>query len=134
MPIQAVDVSTILDDEDLYQYDPAIRTRQELAPDEWQKTTLVARQYALDRTLEALRRRVPPIRYSDLASPEELRLTIIFGALEHLYELAMTSEDSVHGVKRRLYAERFEQSINGLSPTLSNGERGPNTMIPVSRR
>lgn len=134
MPIQVVDVSDIVSDEDLYQYDPAIRSRQELAPDDWQKTTKVARQYALDRALDALRRRVPPISFSDLAAPEELKLTIIFGALEHLYELAMTSEDSIHSVKRRLYAERFERSINGLSPTLSGGERGPNTMIPVARR
>jgi hypothetical protein len=108
-----------------------------LAPDMWNLHAKPALQYALDRFLASLNRRVPPILYSDLQDPTELRFGVMYGAAEHLYQLAMTSGQfgDLYMEQRKLWAEKFDAEITGFVPTLSGGLRGPSALtIAVLRR
>lgn len=126
MAIEIVDVDTLVTDTELDDFlgGQVYSGDIDLAPEEWNQQAKVARQYALDRTLEALRRRSPPIAYSDLTYPQELRLAILYGAAEHLYQLAMSTAQvgDVFAKQRELWAEKFESEIANLAPTIGGSE------------
>jgi hypothetical protein len=133
MPIALVDVNTIVTDDYFNTFlGGYARTRLGLTDD--QQSTYAARQYGLNRVLEALRRRVPPIHYHDLVSPEELRDATCYAAAEHLYQLAITSPNDVHDTQRQIWAEKFDHEMNGLMLTLRDGIQVPAESIHVGRR
>lgn len=125
MPIEDVDVDTILTDQELDDFlGGAVSTGpMDLAPEAWQNKAKVARQFALDRILEYLRGRVPTIAYSDLAYPEEMKPGVKYGAAEHLYQLAMSTSQGgdVYAKQRELYAEKFQDWLAGFQPTTDAG-------------
>ena len=96
----------------------------ELAPAHWDGSTKPARKFALDRVLQYLRGKNPPIRYSDLINPEELALVVYYGAAEHLYQLALSTAQGgdVFEHQRQLWATKFEDALSGLTLTLPDGE------------
>ena len=131
----ALDVDTILTDAELIEFLPGAETGQELKPRAW--TDLKpARQYALDRVLEAFRRRDPPIYAEDLATPSQLAPVIRDGAAARLFRLAMTSGDKTDlFVENAHYYERlFVDGMLGLNPDLNDGQRGQVGVLSVSRR
>jgi len=138
MAIQVVDVDTIVSDDELDEFlgGQAFLADQKLNPESWNETSKPARQHALDRMLEALRRRVPPITYGDLSDPTELKLGILYGAAERLYQLAMSTAgfNDVYAKQRELYETKFDNEVSGFTPTLSGGLRGTSGSIGVSRR
>lgn len=138
MPIQDTDVNDIVNDKDFDNWlgGFVFSGPMALAPDVWSKAGTPARQYALDRILEALRRRSPPISYGDLQYPSELRLGVFYGAAEHLYQLAMSTAGGgdLYSKQRELWAEKFDDFIRGLTPTLSDGHRGASGGFGVYRR
>lgn len=95
-----------------------------------------ARQSALDSVLARLRSRTPPIRDTDLADVTELRPAVIEGAKMHLYELAMSSaaDGALFLEKWRIAEKRFRAEMDGLSPTLIDGLRGPARSFSFARR
>ena len=127
MPIQEADVDEVVSDEDFNEWlgGQGFGGAVELKPAAWDSLK-PARQHALDRLLEALRRRVPPIEWGDMGYKSELRMPVMYGAAEHLYQLAMSTalDDSNFAFQRKLWAEKFEDSLSGLTPTLTGGLRG----------
>lgn len=138
MAIQDVDVDDIVTDEMLDEFlgGQAFRSEVKLNPESWAQTSKPARQHALDLMLESLRRRVPPITYGDLADPTELKLGILYGAAERLYQLAMSTAgfNDVYVKQRELYETKFDNEVSGFTPTLSGGLRGTSGSIGISRR
>lgn len=137
MPIETVDVDDLVTDKvfDDFLGGQVFTSDMRLAPEEWENGAKPARQYALDRTLETLRRRTPPIDYSDLAYPSELRLAILYGAAEHLYQLAMSTGQGtdIYEKQRQLWSEKFDAEVTNLAPTLVSGVLGTSG-IAVARR
>ena len=133
MPIEQGDVDAIVSEEQMNQFlGGQIRgddSMVSLAPEFWSENSLPARQYALDRVLDYLRRKVPPIYWSDLADPTELHLVIKYGAAEHLYQLAMSTAQTsdVFAEQRRLWAEKFDEAISSIALTLNDGEELPSS-------
>lgn len=107
-----------------------------LAPDSWEGSSKPARQYALDRILEALRRRTPPIRWGDLEDKSELRLAVYYGAAEHMYQLAMSTgaTPDVYEKHREMWEKKFDNEVSGLTPSLIGGLRGTANSFGISRR
>jgi len=137
MPITTVDVDLIISDEDFDEWlGGHVRSGpMQLQPSTWQDSK-PARQYALDRVLEALRRRTPPIEYGQLQFPQELSLAVRYGAAEHLYQIAMSTgvESDIYMQQRMLWEMKFNNEISGLTPTLEGGVRGAAGGFAVSRR
>jgi hypothetical protein len=108
---------------------------QHLRPQAWTSAE-PARQYALDRVVNALKRRTPPILEADLQDVTELRLAVKLGAAHHLYMLAASSGDSAElfAFKARDYGKEFDAEVNGLSPTLRGGARGSTYSFSIARR
>ena len=92
------------------------------------------RAAALRDTLKSLRLRRPPINEGDLSDVTELRDAVTFGALERLYLLAMTTKDSVFGVKHEKYQKRFAAELASLSPTVGGSASGGGGSITIERR
>jgi hypothetical protein len=138
MGIAIVDVDLIVSDEELDDFlgGQLFRTDIRLAPESWEDTGKPARQHALDKILDALRRRTPPLDFSDLGDITELKLPVLYGAAERLYQLAMSTAAGGDNFakQRELYAEQFENSVNGLTPTLQGGFRGTARGHAVQRR
>lgn len=86
-------------------------------------TARAARVKALERVLESLARRSPPVREAALLDVAQLQRAVVLGALEQLLEQAMTSDGDVFAVRRRLFAQRFAAELAGLTPRLSGGGR-----------
>ena len=137
MPIFDVDVDDICTDEDLDEFlgGQVHSGPMNLQPDAWQDAK-PARQYALDRVLEALRRRTPPIDYGQLSFPKELKLAVLYGAAEHLYALSKTTniEGDVYEGHRRMWEQKFNEEISGLVLTLASGQRVSGGSFGVFRR
>jgi hypothetical protein len=95
-----------------------------------------ARQYALDRILNAMKRRTPPILEADLHDVTELRHAVELGASERLYMLAASSggDSELFAFMAKKYGDQFEDEINGLSPTLTGGARGSTHSFSIARR
>lgn len=112
-----------------------LSTQMMLLPKGWTDAE-PARQQALDDTLEALRRRTPPILESDLAAITELRRAVQYGAEMWLlyHSLTGASADSVLAFRYSEAKKRFANEINGLTPTLTGGLRGSTYSFQVSRR
>lgn len=106
-----------------------------LLPTGWASTE-PARQHALEKVLTALRARTPPIRDTDLGDVTELRNAVLYGAKMHLYELAMTSaqEGALFLEKWRMARSQFTDELRALSPTLTDGLRGPAMSFSYARR
>lgn len=100
------------------------------------KDTRFFRQRALEQTMKALRRRVPPITDASLSDVRELRDCVRFGALARMYERAMTegTDDSLWTRKARWYQDRFQQELQALQPSIGDDVRGPPMSITVHRR
>lgn len=137
MPITEVDVDLIISDQEFDEWlGGHVRSGPtHLQPSTWQDSK-PARQYALDRVLEALRRRTPPIEYGDLNFPKELSLAVLYGAAEHLYQIASSTgvESDILWAQREKWETKFDNEISGLTPTLTSGLRGPSGSFGVSRR
>lgn len=112
-----------------------LTANQRLQPQAWTDAA-PARQYALDRVVNALKRRTPPILEADLQDVTELRLAVQLGAAEHLHMLAASSGSDVEvfAFKAKQYGRQFEDELNGLSPTLRGGGRGSSYSFAISRR
>lgn len=136
MPIATVDVDTIVSDQALDEFmGGQVKTGpMGLAPETWQNAAKPARQHALNRVLEALRRRTPPIVYADLAQPTELADAVMYGAAEHLWSLAMTGPGDLGDTRRKYYGDKFDAALDGLTPTLSGGLRGTARSFGIERR
>lgn len=131
-----IDVDTVCTDEQLDEFlGGHLTANQHLQPADW-ATAAPARQYALDRIMNALRRRTPPILEADLSDVTELKFAVMLGAAEHLHMLAASSggDVEVFAFKAKTYARQFEDEISGLSPTLVGGGRGSSFSFSVSRR
>lgn len=132
----ALDVDTILTDAELIEFLPnQATTGIELKPGDWDDLK-PARQYALDRVLEAFRRRDPPIFEEDLQTPSQLKQVIRDGAAARLFRLAMTSGDKsdLFVENTHYYEELFTAGMLGLNPDLVDGQRGQLGVLTVSRR
>ena len=107
-----------------------------LAPDSWQRMSKPARQHALDRILDHLRSKTPPIYYSDLDDPTELKIAVMYGAAEHIYQLAMSTSQGgdIFAKQRELWEKKFDDKIAGITLTLNTGFRVGMQGIQVSRR
>lgn len=105
-----------------------------MIPASWAGLATNARQSALDETMRALARRTPIIVDADLADVTELKGCVLYGALERLFRMAMTTPDSVHALQRKIYADRFQSEISGLMPTLNGDLRGAVFSIAFERR
>lgn len=105
-----------------------------LIPAAWSGATTIARERARDEVLRALLRRTPPIREGDLADVSELKTAVVAGTLEHLYRIAATTPDSIHWENRRVYADRFQEEIDGCTPTLNGDLRGAALSFATERR
>lgn len=105
-----------------------------LIPADWSGSAKKARQAALEDMMRALRKRTPPVTEADLMDATELKSGVVYGACERLYRVAMTTPDSVYATHRKLYAERFDEELDGFTPTLSEGERGGPTSFVIERR
>ena len=112
-----------------------LTSKQNLQPSAWGDSE-PARQRALDRVLNALKRRTPPIREADLQDVTELREAVKLGAAEHLHMIATTSgaDAELFAFKAKAFGKQFEDEINGLSPTLTGGGRGSTYSFAISRR
>lgn len=137
MAIEDVDVNDIVDDDELNEFlgGFVFSDTMGLKPEMWDNTK-PARQYALNRVLEALRRRTPPIRYADLMYPEEMKLAVLYGASEHLYTLALSTNmiGDVYVKQREIWEQKFDNEVSGFTPTLLGGIRGSSRSFGVSRR
>jgi flavin-binding protein dodecin len=107
-----------------------------LLPRAWVGDSTPARQYALDRLVDALRRRNPPIREADLADVSELRHAVMNGAAAHIYRLGMATagDAALFDVQARHYEREFQSELTGLAPTLTGGLAGGGISISVERR
>lgn len=94
-----------------------------LVPSTWANAK-PARQWALDRALESLARRRPPIREANIATPSELRAAVEYGAAHRLYDLAATSgsDAELFIVKARDYGKAFRAELEAMQITASGGE------------
>jgi hypothetical protein len=112
-----------------------LTANQRLQPQAWDDSE-PARQYALDRIVNALKRRTPPILEADLQDVTELRLACQLGAAEHLHMLASSGggDAELFAFKAKAYGKQFEDELNGLSPTLRGGARGSSCSFAVVRR
>lgn len=93
------------------------------------------RTLGLEDTLEALKRRSPPIREGDLENPSELKRCVLYATLMRLEFAATTSagEGDVHWAKYKRYRDCLDAEINGFTPTLSGGALGAPFSIAVDR-
>ena len=133
MPIEIIDVDQIVDEENLNNWLGG-HVRERLGLSDWQGSSKHARQYGLNRTLEALRRRNPSVSFSELVYPQELTDAIRYGAAEHLYQLAMTAGGDVHDAQRKIWETKFDREMNGLIVTVSGGEEVPAGSVSSERR
>jgi len=131
-----MDVESVCTEAELASYLAGQLTGQtRLLPPDWPDATQ-ARQQALDEVLEALRRRVPPIREGDLSNVAELKRAVLYGAEKWLLWHSLTSAgpDSVFAFKYSVAAKRFEAEMAGLTPTVTGILRGNATSFAISRR
>ena len=133
MAIELVDVDQIVTEDDLNTWLGG-HVRERLGLSDWTGSSKHARQYALNRSLESLRRRNPPLQFSDLTYPQELSDAIKYGAAEHLYQLAMTGEGDVHDAQRKIWEHKFDAEMNGLMVTVAGGEDVPAGSVSAERR
>jgi hypothetical protein len=133
MAIELVDVDQLVTEDDLNTWLGG-HVRERLGLTDWTGSSKHARQYALNRSLEALRRRNPPLTFSDLVFPQELNDAIKYGAAEHLYQLAMTGPGDVHDAQRKIWEDKFDREMSGLILTLSGGDTVPAGSISAERR
>ena len=133
MAIELVDVDQIVTEDDLNTWLGG-HVRERLGLTDWTGSSKHARQYALNRSLESLRRRNPPLQFSDLVHPQELSDAIKYGAAEHLYQLAMTGEGDVHDAQRKIWEDKFDKEMNGLMVTVSGGDDIPAGSVSAERR
>jgi hypothetical protein len=133
MAIELVDVDQIVTEDDLNTWLGG-HVRERLGLTDWTGSSKHARQYALNRSLESLRRRNPPLQFSDLVYPQELSDAIKYGAAEHLYQLAMTGEGDVHDAQRKIWEDKFDKEMNGLMVTVSGGDDIPAGSVSAERR
>ena len=118
MAIASVDVDNICSEQELNDFLGGL-AQHKVGLQNAQGSTKYARQFALNRVLEMLQRRSPPIIYSDLQAPAELKHAVLYGAAEHLYQVAMTSGDDLHDKQRELWEQKFDKEVRGLVLTLS---------------
>lgn len=95
-----------------------------------------ARQWALDRVLQSLKRRTPPILEGDIADVTELRDAVIFGAASRLYDIALTSagESEVMFHKWREYDRKFNAELSSMVITGPASERIVSRSPSIMRR
>lgn len=111
-----------------------VRGATGLSPDAWYELSTPAREYAFNRVLESLRRRTPSIEYTDLSDPTELLDAVRYGAAEHIFQMAMTEAGDIFDTQRLIFAEKYRNEINGLSPTLVDGSSSSPRTFNVERR
>jgi hypothetical protein len=128
-----IDVNTVATDADLEQEIGGPEQLANILPREWTDAEQ-ARQRALALTLKALRRRTPPIVEGSLSDVTELEDAVVYGALEHLYRMAMASGSANYAELRKLYHGKFEDEVSGLTPTLNGENRGTANSISLERR
>lgn len=131
-----IDVDTICPDVDLDEFlGGQLTAGQHLQPKAWANAK-PARQYTLDRVMDALARRTPPIREADLADDTELKRAILLGSAEHLHTLAASSgaDAELFAFKAREFGKRFDAEVNALTPTLVGGARGTTYSFAITRR
>ena len=94
------------------------------------------RQWALDRTLQRLKRRTPPIFEADISDVTELRDAVLFGAAEKLFEGALSSaaDGQVFHAKWQYYSAQFNSEINNLIVTGPAQERISSRGPSITRR
>jgi hypothetical protein len=128
------DANLVCTDDELNQFLGGELTN--LIPLLWGGTAKPARQYGLDVVLDFLSRRSPPIYYSDLQGPAQIKRAVLFGAAEHLFAVNLTTgnQSDLFAYKQQMYAKKFEDELQGLTLIVSGGERVSPGSISVGRR
>ncbi len=93
-----------------------------------------ARQQALDDILRHLSRRTPPIVESSLSIPAELKMCVVYGALERLYRRQMNEAGDQAGTQQKIYMRKYDSEVSAILPTIAGGARGSAFSIAISRR
>lgn len=137
--MSTTDVDDVATDADLANWTGGPATLQGLLPEDWfeegadRKTAKLARQVTLDRILVALKSRRPPILESDLVDPAELKMAVVFGALEMVYNGAVEHEDSPNQAKAKAFGRKFEAELGALQPSVLAGASASSLSVRISR-
>lgn len=132
----AIDVDTVATDADLDDLlGGQLLAHVRMLPQSWGDAKR-ARQHALDVTLEALVRRTPPIRTTDISDVSELKRAVLYGAAAKLYEVGLTTanEGEVFHSKWQHYEMMFRREIDNVVITSPYNERIVSRSPSISRR
>ncbi len=129
-------IDTVCTEEQLDEYlGGQLAAQTALVPKGWDDAA-PARQFALDETLDSLKRRRPPIREADITDATELRRAVLYGASARLYDLAISNggDAEMWVVKHRAARKLFEAEVAGLDITGPAGANiGGGGSIKISR-
>lgn len=137
--MSATDVDSVCTDADLEIHTGGHEGLQALLPEDWHDTGAAekwakpARQLALDITLRSLKSRRPPVFEADLLDVTELRLPVMFGALEIIFGAAIQHEDSPNEAKSKMFGKRFQAELAGLQPSVQAGSTASSMSVRLSR-
>ncbi len=136
MTIEVDDVAT---DSDLDTYVGGSAVLQGLLPEEWHdegaaaKWARPARSEALATALRTLAARRPPIRETDLVDATELKMCVVYGALEIIYRNAIEHEGGPNQSKAKAFGSKFAAEIAALQPSVAAGSTASSMSIRISR-
>ena len=131
MPLDVEDIAT---DADLGNEAGGFAKIANLLAKDWNGSGKPARQAALDHVLLNLSRRTPPILEGNLDNAAELKLAVVYGALERIYRRAITDGGDVFSSQRKVYEKLYGAELGALTPTVSGGSRGAPLGIAFHRR
>lgn len=137
--MSTTDVDDVATDADLSIYTGGVDRLQNLLPEDWhdegasEKWAKPARQEAFDHVLRTIKARRPPILESDLVDVTELKLPVVFGALEIVYRSAIEHEESPNKAKAKAFGDKFAAELSALQPSVSAGSTASSMSIRISR-
>jgi hypothetical protein len=134
--------ATVLDVDDICTHDELVNVALsaqallQLLPQSANGDSTNVRRQAYERAVASLRRRMPPIRESDLSDPTELREAVAYASMMILHFAAITSatEGDVNWTKWKHYKKTFEDEILGFVPTMTGGSDGSPMSGTMERR
>ena len=146
--MSTIDVEDVCTDADLEGYVLGKTNLQNLLPEDpaWltdpdadydydanPRVATIVRQQALDDVLEALAKRRPPIRETDLLDVTELKRPVAFGALHRLYTGQIQHEDSPNVAKAKHYCKAYEGAMAALQPSVLQGATASSLSVRMHR-
>lgn len=136
MTATTIDIETVCTHQNLVDEVHSARALNLLLPSDAAGSSTAIRTLALNDTMRALKRRMPPILAADLEDVTELSQAVLYGTLMRLEFAALTgaNETDVHWAKYKRYRDLYDAEIDGLTPTLSGGSTGAPMSISTERR